>query len=244
MSIKVRDLCFSRAGTLVLDKVTFEVAQGRLTGVVGPNGCGKSTLLRLLYGYLNAQSGDIDILGKPVSAIRPSELASELGICPQEAGASLDFRVDQALMLGRENTSLEDTLKAFRFLKLEPLLGRHLSELSGGEKQRIRLFRALVGRKRWLLLDEPANHLDLGTTWALMTYLSRSPEDRGAVVALHDLGLAVRFCKRLVILNEGHLVAHGPTKEVLTEQVLLDVFGLRARLSDSEFSSLHIEGAV
>ena len=243
MSISVKDLNCSRGGNLVLDSISVDFCQGELTGIVGPNGSGKSTFLRLLYGYLKPQGGQVELLGRPLETIAPSELARDLGVCPQEAGATLDFRVDQALMLGREKASLQEALKSYPFLKLEGLLGRHLSELSGGEKQRVRLFRALVGSPRWLLLDEPANHLDLGTTWALMSFLSTPQQDRGAVVALHDLNLAVRFCRNLVILREGRLVSYGATREVLTEATLLDVFGLRARMSDSGPVSLTIEGA-
>lgn len=208
---------------------------GELVGVVGPNGSGKSTLLRLLYGYLKPTSGQVRLQGEPVLAMEPRRLASLLGACPQEAEPTLDFTVEQALSLGTGGDAEAAVGKSssFPFLRLAELRGRQLSQLSGGEKQRIRVARALLAEPPWLVLDEPANHLDLATGWSLLQHLAQ-PRAGGVIVALHDLGFAVRFCHRLMVLRGGKLVAFAPPAEALDEATLAEVFGLRGRVRERE----------
>lgn len=231
MGFVLQDLSFSRGQRPVLGPLSTALEGRELVGVVGPNGCGKSTLLRLLYGYLEPVSGKVLLDDVGLQEISARELASRMGVCPQEPEATLDFSVEQALALalGGEPSDLPEQLSPLAFLGLEEMLSRRLSELSGGEKQKVRLARALLTRPPWLLLDEPANHLDLCTTWSLMDYLGAT-RDGGVLVALHDLHLAVRFCHRLVLLHQGRLVEQGPVEQVLTEENLVEVFGLRGCL--------------
>lgn len=231
MSLKLDQLTFAREGKPLLGPLSAEFQAGETVGVVGPNGSGKSTLLRLLYGYLTPTEGNLTLEGRLLSEIEPRQLAQRLGACPQEAEPSLDFSVEQALALGAGGDLRRtlDAIERFPFLGLQELMGRRLSQLSGGEKQRVRLGRALLTEPAWLVLDEPANHLDLATGWSLLSYLGQ-PRAGGVVVALHDLSNACRFCHRLLVLERGRLVALAPPEVALNAETLREVFGLRGQV--------------
>jgi iron complex transport system ATP-binding protein len=246
LALTLRDLSFQRGQRAVLGPLSVELRAGEMVGVVGPNGSGKSTLLRLLYGYLAPSQGSIHLDDRRLEQIDPRRLAQLMGACPQEGEPSLDFTVEQALALaaGGDLSLTVQRMGRFPFLGLQTLKGRLLSQLSGGEKQRIRLGRALLAEPPWLVLDEPANHLDLATGWSLLSYLA-APRSGGVVVALHDLANACRFCHRLMVLDQGKLVAFAPPAQALTQQTLDQVFGLQAevRVSDGQ-SLLEIRGVT
>lgn len=230
MAIVCRNLGVIRGERRVIRDFSYTFQDGCVTALVGPNGSGKSSLLKAMYAYLPIASGEVEIDGTSLNRWTPSDLASALGVCPQEAEPSLDFEVDQLLSLryrgNREKT--RTALADLAFLSLHELFQRKLSQLSGGERQRVRLGLALAHQPPWLLLDEPANHLDLSTEWSLLEYLKTRPG--GVVLALHDLGQAVRFCDHLVVLDQGSVVAAGAPTEVLTEELLERVFGLSGRI--------------
>jgi ABC-type cobalamin/Fe3+-siderophores transport system ATPase subunit len=215
-----------------------------VTGIVGPNGSGKSSLLRAIYGYLPLQNGRVEIDDRTLADWPPEALAAHLGVCPQEAEPSLDFRVDQVLALpfGGRHAAMLERASGLDFLQLEDLFGRHLSQLSGGERQRVRLGMALLREAPWLVLDEPANHLDLATAWSLLDHLLR-PRPGGVVMALHDLTTAARCCQHLVILDQGALVVEGEPREVLTSEMLREVFRLDGEFNwNTEPASLKVTG--
>ncbi len=246
MSLLVRDLVFRRGDRLVLGPLSADLRPGEMVGIVGPNGSGKSTLLRLLYGYLKPSQGGIRLGDRPLEQFEPRELARDMGACPQEGEPALDFTVEQALALaaGGDQRLTASRAQAFPFLRLSELWGRHLSELSGGEKQRIRLGRALLTQPPWLVLDEPANHLDLATGWSLLSYL-RTPREGGVVVALHDLASACRFCHRLLVLEGGKMVHLATPFEALSDGVLERVFGLKGRVvPEHDHCRLEIDGVA
>lgn len=244
--LRLCGLRFRRGERDILGPLDLQFAPGELVGVVGPNGSGKSTLLRLLYGYLTCSQGTVEFEGQTLDSIPPRALAQRLGACPQEAEPSLDFTVEQALALGTGGDLALTWRRArnFPFLALEELQGRLLSQLSGGEKQRVRVARALLPEPPWLILDEPANHLDLATGWSLLSYLAQ-PRSGGVVVALHDLSNACRFCHRLLVLRQGQVVAFAPPTEALTPAILESVFGLRGLVRPGEGESfLEIAGVA
>ena len=245
MGFQLREISVQSGGRHRLGPLSLELSESHLLGVVGPNGSGKTTLLRLLYGYLSPTEGKLTFDGRALDEIPPRTFAARVGACPQEAEPSLDFAVEQALALATEG----DTEQAKRrsaelfFLGLDRLWGRRLSQLSGGEKQRVRLARAFFSRPDWLILDEPANHLDLATGWELMDFLRQRQAPGGVVVALHDLSFAVRFCHRLLVLKQGRVVAHDAPERALTPEVLKEVFGLSGRVTSQESTNrLEIDG--
>lgn len=246
MSLEMKDVTLSREGRNILYKVTTEIQSGIVTGVVGPNGSGKTSFLRVLYGYLAQSSGEVLIDGVRVENWEPRQLSQRLGICPQVAEPSLDFKVEQLLALRFSGNveRVKEALAELTFLRLHELLERNLSQLSGGERQRVRLGSALLHHPPWLVLDEPANHLDLATSWSLFDHLSQSTTG-GVLVALHDLRVAALHCHQLLVFHRGVKVAQGPPREVLSRALLREVFGLDAEFDFApQMPSLNISGVT
>lgn len=244
MAIVCRELSVQRGGREVVRGFTHTFEAGRVTALVGPNGSGKSSLLKTLYGYLPPGGGTLEFDGKPPLDWSPLEFAKMVGVCPQEAEPSLDFEVGQLLALrhGGDLQAAWQGAEELPFLGLAPLFDQKLSRLSGGERQRVRLGLALGASPSWLILDEPANHLDLSTAWSLFEGVRKIPTV-GAILALHDLATAARFCDYLLVLKDGLLVAEGPAESVLTSKLLSEIFGLRGELiCEQEHRYLQIRG--
>jgi iron complex transport system ATP-binding protein len=233
LSIVLENVTVQRGGQSILKRISVKIDDACVTGIVGPNGSGKSSLLRTLYGYLDIQEGAIRLEDRDLDQWEPTQLALHLGVCPQEAEPSLDFQVKQilALRFNGDQTAVIEGSEQLPFLRLSELFERRLSQLSGGERQRVRLGMALLSHAPWLLLDEPANHLDLATGWSLLEHL-RKPRRGGVVMALHDLSTAARCCQQILVLQRGEIVAQGSPAEVLTPERLADVFRLEATLID------------
>ncbi|OLR93355.1 ABC transporter ATP-binding protein [Actinokineospora bangkokensis] len=223
-------------GHLLLDGVTLVCAPGSTTGLLGPNGAGKSTLLRVLAGILPASSGVVTLDGAPVADVPRREVARRVAVVEQHADTQVDLSVLDVVRLGRiphrrawAAPTADDEAAVRSAVEATGLADRvHQSwhTLSGGERQRVQLARALAQRPRELLLDEPTNHLDIAHQLDLLALVAALPLT--AVLALHDLNLAAVFCDHLVVLRGGAVVAAGPPPEVLTEELIADVYGVRA----------------
>ncbi|WP_329286257.1 ABC transporter ATP-binding protein [Streptomyces sp. NBC_00691] len=226
-------------GALVLDGVTIAPRPGTLTGLLGPNGSGKSTLLRVLAGVLTPDAGVVTLDGDPLNTVPRRALARRLAVVEQHADTQVDLTVAEAVRLGRVphrrawSPATGDDEEAVRSALTRTGLTGHAHRtwrtLSGGERQRVQLARALAQEPRELLLDEPTNHLDIQHQLDLLTLISGLRLT--CVMALHDLNLAAMHCDQVVVLHEGRVVAAGPVEGVLTEQLVADVYGVRASVS-------------
>jgi ABC-type cobalamin/Fe3+-siderophores transport system ATPase subunit len=207
-----------------------------LCGVVGPNGSGKSTLLRVAAGLLAPREGAATIDGRSLVQFRRKALARELGYLPQECPSLFDYSVEQVAAMGRhahgglldaaEPGDAAAVTRALEAVQLEPLRRRVLSQLSGGERRRAWLACAFAQEPRMLLLDEPTQALDLHQAAAVLAVLAQKAAEGLRVVAvLHDLNLAALFCERLVLLDDGKIVADGTPGDVLAEDRLRAVYG-------------------
>lgn len=227
------------AGTLVLDGVSLAPLPGTVTGLLGPNGSGKSTLLRLLAGVVSPDSGVVTLDGDPLSDVGRRAVARRLAVVEQQADAQVDLTVADVVRLGRvphrrawAPASAADEAAVVSALERTGLTERSHQPwrtLSGGERQRVQIARALAQEPRELLLDEPTNHLDVQhqlDLLALVTGLRLT-----TVVALHDLNLAATYCHRVVVLERGRVVAAGSPADVLTEELIADVYRVRSAVS-------------
>jgi iron complex transport system ATP-binding protein len=226
-----------RAGRTVLDGVTATVAAGELVGLLGPNGAGKSTLMRTALGLLPA-SGRIALGGTPLDRLGPRERALRAAYLPQERAVAWPVTVATLVGLGRlphrasaaaDAAAVEAALAA---MDLGALRDRPATELSGGERARALIARALAQAAPLLLADEPTAGLDPAHALALMArFRALARDGRGVLVTLHDLGLAARWCDRLLLLDAGRLVADGPPDAVLTPARLARTYGVTAHLA-------------
>ncbi|MDR7276515.1 ABC transporter ATP-binding protein [Catenuloplanes atrovinosus] len=231
----------------VIDGVSVTARPGRVLGLIGPNGSGKTTLLRLLYGALRAPAGTVTVDGDPLAGLGAREAARRLAVVVQETGGETALTVGELVLLGRgpHLGTFQRTGRADREIAVACLdrvgaahLGaRPFAGLSGGERQRVLIARALAQQATHLLLDEPTNHLDIRYQHEILR-LVRSLRTC-AVVVLHDLNLAARYCDDLVLLGDGGVVAAGTVDEVLDPAVLEPVYGIGIRRLDLD-GALHL----
>ena len=236
--IELNGLSVDLGGAQILTDISFLVEPGEWVGLLGPNGSGKTTLLRAIAGLLPYR-GSARVRGKEVRDWRPRLFAQELGFVRQSSVLSFDFRVDEIVMLGRaphkrllSPVTSEDRSRTDEILMevdLRDFESRSMMSLSGGEQQRVFLAQALVQDPAILLLDEPTNHLDVHHQYRFCQ-LVRHRVDNGiaAIAAFHDLELAARFADRILVLRGGELAGNGVPREVLTPELIADVFDMRA----------------
>lgn len=231
----------------ILHAVSLEARKGDIVGLVGPNGSGKSTLLRAVYRSLRPADGVVAVGGDDVWALSARAAARRTAAVLQDAtGTTSGLTVTEIVALGRaphhgllgrdgaeDHRAVEDAIDR---CGVRPYADRDYASLSGGERQRVLLARALAQQPRLLVLDELTNHLDIRARFELLDLIRTTGVTTLAV--LHDLDLAARLCDHMVVLHEGTVVVAGPVLEVLTPEILADVFGVRAS------AERHADGVV
>jgi len=235
--VHVSNLVVRRRLTTIVDDLSFTVNAGEVLGLIGPNGAGKSTVLATLAGIDVPDSGTILIDGQNMSSLSSSDRAKRLGWVEQLGTVHWPLSVERLIMLGRiphlppwgtmtdaDHTAIEHAIEKADCLTIR---NRQVPTLSGGERARVLLARALAAEPTLLLADEPVSSLDLGHQLQTMQLLrDYATEQRAAVVVMHDLSLAVRYCDRLLLMHEGKLVDIGEPAAVLSNQNIADVYGV------------------
>ena len=239
VAVRVADITVYYDSTPALKGATIEVEEGSFTGVVGPNGSGKTTLLKAVAKLLEPSSGAVYVDGRSLREYSRLELARRLALVPQEHPEGFNLTVADLVLAGRYPyspgcwwESWEDEREAMRALdelRLVELSRRRLSELSGGERQRAYLARALAQKPKVLLVDEPLAHLDLRYQVEVMKLL-RKLADSGVTViaATHEVSLAASYCSKLIVLHEGKVAAAGKPREILTPELIKEVYWIEA----------------
>ena len=241
--LSVKALSASLAGKEILKDVSFDLPAGEFVGLIGPNGAGKSTLLRTVLG-LTPHRGEVAIEGRAVASMSTRERARHIAYLPQEHDIAWPVPVEMIVALGRDvhrpafsrqgAADREIIDRAMRRMEVEAFRDRPATELSGGEKARVLIARALAQDAPLLLADEPAAGLDPSHQIMLMkTFAALAGEGRSVVASLHDLGLAARWCSRLILLDRGRIVADGPPHTVLTRERLRSVYAVDAHLGEA-----------
>lgn len=229
-------------GKRLVDKVLFDLKPGEFVGLVGPNGSGKSSLLRAIYRVLKPESGSVTHLGDDVWKLSARDAARRTAVVAQERMGEFDFTVRELVLMGRtphksllagDSAADHDIVaRCLAEVGMSRCATRQFLSLSGGEKQRVLVARALAQKAPFLVLDEPTNHLDIRHQLELLELLKRLRTT--TLAGLHDLNLAARYCDRLVMLSEGRVAAVGSPAEVLTAERIGTVYGVQAvvRLAD------------
>ncbi|MFI1467193.1 ABC transporter ATP-binding protein [Streptomyces wuyuanensis] len=240
MRIDIEDLHVAYAGRTVVSGAHLIAAEGEITGLVGPNGSGKSTLLRTVYRHLRPVAGRVLLAGSDIRELSPARSARHVAALPQERGSEFELTVREVVAMGRtpykrafagDNATDRDTVtRALEDVGMGEAAGRRFTALSGGERQRVLLARAFAQDPDVLVLDEPTNHLDVRHQVELLALLRA--QRRTTLVSLHDLNAAASVCDRLHVLHSGTVVASGPPREVITPELMADVFGVRAAVVD------------
>ena len=243
--LHARSVSVRLGGTLVLDRIELAFARGQVTAVVGPNGAGKSTLLACLAGLRRPDAGEAVLDDTPVSALPARARAQRIGFLPQLAEVAWAVDVRTLVELGRtpftgfggaSEADRAAVTQAMAAADVEAFAHRIVTELSGGERGRVLIARALAGEPEWLLADEPMAGLDLSHQLEAATLFPRLPHNkgRGVVLTLHDLTLAARIADRVVVLSNGAVAADGVPSEAVTPAILAQVYGVDARVRAGE----------
>ncbi|MDO4230929.1 MAG: ABC transporter ATP-binding protein [Lautropia sp.] len=245
MSFRAENLVWKIGRKTIVDGVSFSARPGRLLGLLGPNGSGKTSLLRLLAGLKMPHAGHVQLEDKDIRAIPRRALAQRVAFVEQHATTTANLTVKDVVKLGRfphrslfsgwtraDEEAVENAMQA---TGIDHKQNDRWQNLSGGEKQRAHLARALAQTPRELILDEPTNHLDIQHQLGLMKLVAGLPMT--SIMALHDLNHAAMFCDELLILKAGKVVAQGKPADILTEDLLHSVFSVNARIRASEFHS-------
>ncbi|RRS01511.1 ABC transporter ATP-binding protein [Glycomyces terrestris] len=239
MTLEAREVAWERGGRLVVDGVSLRPRPGETIGLLGPNGSGKSSLIRLLSGIARPTAGAVVLDDRPLAAVARREAARAIATVTQHADTAVDLMVRDIVALGRiphrgafggDRRADDDAVaEALERTGLTAKAGESWHRLSGGERQRVHIARALAQRPRELLLDEPTNHLDIRHQLDLLRLVCDLPVT--TVVALHDLNLAAMFCDSLLVLKHGGAVAAGTPAEVLTPELIAEVYEVSAAVS-------------
>jgi iron complex transport system ATP-binding protein len=236
-TIRLEQVSLGYGSRIILENASLEALPGVILGIIGPNGSGKSTLIRGMTRLLNPISGQIFIDGYTINNVKHSELAKLIAVVPQNAVLPELFTAVEVVLMGRtphlglfryeSNNDFTIVHKAMEATNTAHLAERRIGELSGGEKQRLIIARALAQEPKIVLLDEPTAHLDINyqiETMELIRHLCRK-QNLVVVIALHDLNLAVQYCDRLLILNRGKVYSQGIPEDVVTAPIIKEVYG-------------------
>lgn len=240
--LRAEDVTLGYRDRVVVDEVSTAVPDGKITVVVGANACGKSTLLRGMARLLKLSSGQVVLDGSSIHAMGTRDVAQRLGLLPQNPVCPEGVTVVDLVGRGRtphhgrfQRWSTADEQAVTRALEATDTLelaDRVVDELSGGQRQRVWIAMALAQETDLLLLDEPTTYLDVAHQVDVLDLLAELNATRGTtvVMVLHELNLAARYADHVVALLDGKVVAEGPPAHVITEESVLEVFGMRCRV--------------
>ena len=240
--LTVKDLDFSWGSTSVIKNISLSVKPNSLVSILGINGAGKTTLLKCLNRILSPSAGEIKVLSKKVSDLELPEVAKLISYVPQTVMSSFAMDVFDVVLLGRRphiNWSIsqndrDKVSETLRFLDFEDFAFRRFNELSGGERQKAIIAKAIAQDSSILLLDEPTSDLDLKNQVEVMKKIkelvSSNDLTKSALMATHDMNIAARFSDHILLLDKGEIKSEGSPEEVLTVQNIADVFGVECEI--------------
>ena len=229
----------------ILPDVTLSVEEGDFVGLIGSNGTGKSTLIKCISGLLPLTKGEITICGREQSLLKSRERARLVAVVPQSYHVDYDFTVEDIVMMGRnpylgfgkreDERDFEIVKNAMEATNTEIFRGRLYNELSGGERQRVILARAIAQQPRVILLDEPTSALDIHHQIEVMELIARlNREEHMTVLAvLHDINMAARFCRRIVMLRDGTVTADGTPEEVVNRKNMEELYAMKLMVREN-----------
>lgn len=239
----INNLVFTYNKKKVLDNVTFDIRQGEILGILGMNGCGKTTLLKNLNKNLEPDAGAILLEGDDMEEMPKRSIAQKIAVVPQGNEIKFAFTVKDIVSMGRipflstfSGESSEDVKiieDAIEMTGLEEYRDRYINTMSGGERQRVIIARALAQTPKIILMDEPTLHLDINMQFEALDLVYKLSREKGLTVVIvsHDLPLVARYCDRIIMLKDKKIFAMGEPEEVLTSENIREVFRVDGELS-------------
>lgn len=238
--LKIENIILELENRIILKDISATIKRGEIVGLIGPNGAGKSSLLRSILGLVKINKGNILIDDLNIKELKLKERAKKIAYAAQGAPVHWPLNAENVVALGRvphlnpwqklstfDEEIIENAMVQTDCISLK---GRHVTSLSGGERARVLLARVLATAAPYILADEPVASLDPSHQLQVMEILKNlSKNDNGVMVVMHDLSLALRYCDRLILLNNGQLIEQGAPEIVLNDENLADVFGIRAK---------------
>lgn len=234
--LEVNNLSCRYGQFLAVREITFTVKKGEFLGIIGPNGSGKTTLLRAIDGIIQPVEGTIRLDGRSILQMDRKEIARRIAVVPEETKVVFDFTVEGIVLMGRApwlgrfqlegERDLEIAEHSIEATDIVHLRSRYINQLSGGEKQRVIIARALAQQTPVLLLDEPTSHLDINHQIEIFRLLKNFQKKKNLTVlcVLHDINLAALYCDRLILLKEGEIFTQGKPAEVVTSRNIKEVY--------------------
>lgn len=235
-------------GTPALHDLNIDLPAGKFYGVVGPNGCGKTTFLDLLAGNKKPDSGSIRFNTVDLDQYQKRDLARQVALVPQDFAIGFAFTVEEVVLMGRHpyiNRFASPTTQdwqlveeAMAFIGIDQYRNRYVNELSGGEKQRVVLARALAQNTPVLLFDEATSNLDVRYTLQIFQVARRlvQKEGRTVIAVIHNLNLAAAYCDEILFMKAGKVLQHGPVSEVMEPAIIKEVFGVESEMRLDPFN--------
>lgn len=243
MKLLIEQLNFSyNKGTPILRNNNLALSSGGVTALIGANAAGKSTFLKCIAGLLDYQ-GKITLAGEDLNNMSAKERTENISYLPQETSFKIMLTVFEAVLLGNlqslswrvKSKDLDSARRVMEELNIFDLASRYLNELSGGQKQLVSIAQAVIRDPRVLLLDEPINNLDLQRQLEMMDFVKRiTKKDQITIVALHDLNLALKYADNLVVFKRGEIYAAGKPEEIITPNMIKDVYGVHALVKKND----------
>jgi len=248
--IEVQSISFRYHEEWVLRDISFQVGKGEFVGLIGPNGSGKTTLLKILYRLLSPQEGEILFEGVPLKKMNRRDIAKRIAVVAQEAYSLFPFKVMEIVLMGRSpylghlmferERDLEIARKAMEWTEVLPIFERSMDELSGGERKRVFIARALAQEPEVILLDEPTANLDIHHQIEFLNLILTLNRERGLtiIMASHDLNITSEFCDRLILVHRGGIYKTGIPEEVVTQENIRAVYGCEVGVDKNPISGM------
>lgn len=241
--LDAENLEFSYRNRKVLDGLSVGIGRGEVFGIIGPNGCGKTTLLKHLNRNLSPEGGCVMLDGEDIADMTKKDIARSVAVVPQINEIRFSFTVREIVAMGRmpfqkafegasgrDEEAIDDALRS---TGLTEMADRPVNTMSGGERQRVIIARALAQTPKVMLMDEPTNHLDVNMQFEVLDLVSRLSREKGMTVVIvsHDLPMAARYCDRVAMIRDHKVMCCGTPEEVLTSENMRLVFNVDAELS-------------
>lgn len=252
-AIDVRNLEFGYKDNLVIKDISFNIKSGSFVSIIGPNGSGKSTLLKTINNLYKANSGSISLYGKDILSYKKRDIAKKIALVPQDTNIEYDFTVEDIVMMGRhpykkrfdsdvetDHKIVKESLELTNTLSLKD---RAINEISGGERQRAIIARALAQKPSVILLDEPTSNLDINHQMDILNLLKKLNEENGLTVVLviHDINLASRYSDEIILLHKGEILGKGTPEEVITVNNMEEAYNMTVAIEKNKYTdTIHL----